>query len=57
MRVGSHSAYTMWTNRVRSPKGKNKVRWAGKRGKKIVSELKQDGENKPWKCGHSQVAL
>lgn len=38
------------------PQGKNKVRWAAKRQKKKVSELRQAGENKPRKCGRSQVA-
>lgn len=55
-RGGSHSVYTACTNSARIPQGKNKVRWAGKRQKKKVSELRQAGENKPRKCGHSQVA-
>lgn len=47
---------TACPNEARIPQGKNKVRWAAKRQKKKVSELRQAGENKPRKCGRSQVA-
>jgi len=56
-RVGNHSVYAVCTNRARIPYGKNKVRWAGKSKKNPMSELKQAGENKPQKCGHSQKQL
>lgn len=55
-RVGSHSVYTVCTNMTRIPQGKTKLGGLGRSRKKEVSELRQTGENKPRKCGCSQVA-
>lgn len=51
--VGSHSAYTACTNRAGSPHGKKTKSGGLVRAKK---KKRQAGENKPRKCGHSQMA-